>query len=150
MRSKILNFLSEICHFCTGRPRCHFGAKFHTIVRTIVRYVHDLFRNFFEKFSKKIMLPKITGAYEPGLQYEFPNYLYIPTEVTIAMHGTCLKLQLCHLDERAHMLYEKTHQVPTEMSRVRQFPSPASFLVAGKAPLLVRPPPTSSLCIASW
>ena len=68
-RSKI--FRSEICHFCTGRPRSRFVAKFDTMVHDMLSYVHDFFRNFstcFE-FSKKIRKKRV--HVHPGTRLSF-------------------------------------------------------------------------------
>ena len=69
------HFLSEFCHFCTGRILCHFGAKFVTVVRSILRYVHDFFRNFLKSFSNFFMLPKKREQVSPGAKSLLPIYM---------------------------------------------------------------------------
>ena len=81
MRSKNLNFWQEICHFCTGRIRCHFGVKFHTVVRTMVRYVHDCFRNFLKSFQIFLCSRK----------YQFPDiYSFVTSSTTILYMYSCV------------------------------------------------------------
>ena len=60
------HFMSEICHFCSGRIRWHFATTFYTVVRAMIRYVHDFFSNFFDKFSIYSDFSKKPGAYAPG------------------------------------------------------------------------------------
>jgi hypothetical protein len=45
------------------------------VVRAIVWYVHDFFRNFLKSFEKQNLLPKNPGANAPGSQDEFPQYI---------------------------------------------------------------------------
>jgi hypothetical protein len=66
------HFMSEICHFCSGRIRWHFATTFYTVVRVMVRYVHDFFSQFFEKFSIYSNFSKKPGANAPGSQIAAP------------------------------------------------------------------------------
>ena len=56
-----ISFSVRNLSFFTGRPRCNFVAKFHTGVRTILRYACDFFRNFLKSFSI-FYLPKNNGS----------------------------------------------------------------------------------------
>ena len=64
-------FLSEFCHFCTGSILCHFGAKFFTVVQSILRYVHDFFRNFSKSFLIFLSFRKKREQVSPGSNMNF-------------------------------------------------------------------------------
>ena len=75
MRSENLNLLSEICLFSPGSILCRFGAKKIMVVRNMVRYMRDLFRNF----SISFQILKIRKAYRvqvhPGAKVNFREKL---------------------------------------------------------------------------
>jgi hypothetical protein len=70
------HFMSEICHFCPGRIQWHFATKFYTVVRAMVRYMHDFLRIFLISFRFVLIFWKNREHMLPGAKSLLRTHAY--------------------------------------------------------------------------